>query len=96
MWSLSTLIAAPALPITVQLAENTRLSPDGKTLAFSWQGDLWTVGSNGGIAKRLTQNEARDRRPVWSPDGKEIAFTSDREGSPQVWIMPSKVACHNS
>jgi tricorn protease len=72
------------------LANNPALSPDGATLAFDYNGDIWTVPTAGGTARQLTQNPGRDRQPRFSPDGKEIAFVSDRDGSPQVYVMPAQ------
>lgn len=54
------------------------ISPDGKYIAFTYQGDIYKVSSEGGKAERLTTNSAYDYKPVWSPDGKQIAFASDR------------------
>jgi len=65
------------------------ISPDGTTIAFALHGDLWAMPVEGGRATRLTLNEANDIKPVWSPDGKTIAFTSDRSGSFDVWTMPA-------
>ena len=45
------------------------ISPDGKTIVFSYKGDLFTVGSQGGEARQLTTHSAYDAYPVWSPDG---------------------------
>ncbi|HVK10989.1 MAG TPA: hypothetical protein VM597_19630, partial [Gemmataceae bacterium] len=73
----------------IRLPNNPALSPDGKTVAFDWNGDIWTVPLEGGVAKPLTANPARDTSPKFSPDGKEIAFISDREGSPQLFVMPA-------
>lgn len=63
------------------------ISPDGKTIAFSYQGDIYTVPSTGGEAHQLTSNAAYDAYPVWSPDGQHIAFASSREGSLDVYLM---------
>ncbi|MFZ1659459.1 MAG: peptidase S41, partial [Flavobacteriales bacterium] len=65
------------------------ISPDGKTIAFSYQGDLWRVDANGGTASLLTTNEAYEFAPVWSHDGKWIAFASSRHGNDDVFIMPA-------
>ncbi|MFL5771852.1 MAG: S41 family peptidase [Flavisolibacter sp.] len=65
------------------------ISPDGKTIVFSFKGDLYKVPSSGGDAIPLTLHEAYDFMPVWSHDGKWIAFASDRFGNFDVYIMPS-------
>lgn len=66
------------------------LSPDGKTLCFTYLGDLWTVPATGGTANRLTVHEALDCYPRWSPDGKFIAFTSNRTGNYDIFLVPSE------
>lgn len=63
------------------------ISPDGKTIAFNYKGDIYTVSSEGGRATQLTTNPAYDGRAVWSPDSKTLAFASDREGSLDVYIV---------
>ncbi|MEP6846059.1 MAG: peptidase S41, partial [Panacibacter sp.] len=65
------------------------ISPDGKTIAFAYKGDLYKVPSTGGAALPLTLHEAHDFMPVWSHDGKWIAFASDRYGNFDIFIMPS-------
>ena len=88
------LSAAAAFLSTAALAQTSPLwmrypaiSPDGQTIAFSYKGDLWTVGTNGGQAHQLTTNPAYDAYPVWSPDGQRIAFASSREGSMDVYVV---------
>ena len=66
------------------------VSPDGKTIAFDLLGDLYTVPIAGGDATRLTSGMAWDMQPAYSPDGKWIAFTSDRDGADNVWVLPAK------
>lgn len=63
------------------------ISPDGKTVAFSYKGDIWTVAANGGQARQITTNPAYDAYPVWSPDSRQIAFASSREGSMDVYVV---------
>jgi len=66
------------------------LSPDGKAIVFSYQGDLFRVDAAGGTAVPLTRHEAYDYRPVWSPDGKTLAFASDRYGNFDIYTMPAE------
>src|SRR5437868_4218907 len=61
---------------------------DGRVV-FSYLGDIWTANENGQNIQRLTVNRARDVYPRFSPDGKWIAFSSDRNGNLDVYIIPS-------
>ncbi|NOZ63211.1 MAG: hypothetical protein GXO74_16280 [Calditrichaeota bacterium] len=70
-------------------ARHPALSSDGKTIAFSYMGDIWTVPSTGGRAIQLTNHTAYDQKPIWSPNGKWIAFTSDRQGNNDVYLIPA-------
>ena len=72
----------------IRLAADPALSPDGRTLAFVWRGDIWLAPLGGGAARPLTQHEASDRQPAFSPDGSEIVFVSDRDAGNQVYVMP--------
>ncbi len=65
------------------------ISPDGQIIVFSYKGDLFTVPSAGGVATPLTMHEAHDFMPVWSHDGKSIAFASDRFGNFDIFVMPA-------
>lgn len=86
----------------IRLANNPSLSPDGALLAFDWMGDIWVVPTNGGTAKALTQNPSKDMQPKFSPDGREIAFISDRDGTAQVYVMsvdggtPTRLTFHTA
>lgn len=66
------------------------ISPDGKTIAFSYHGDIHTVPATGGVATVLTLSEGYDHMPVWSQDGSQIAFASNRHGNFDVFTMPAQ------
>lgn len=66
------------------------ISPDGKTIVFTYKGDLYRVAAEGGMAQPLTLHEAHDFMPVWSSDGKYIAFASDRYGNFDVFVMSAQ------
>jgi Tol biopolymer transport system component/C-terminal processing protease CtpA/Prc len=66
------------------------ISPDGKTIAFTYKGDIYRVPAAGGIAMPLTQHDAQDFMPVWSHDGRQIAFASDRFGNFDIFVMPAE------
>ncbi|WP_420387539.1 S41 family peptidase [Roseivirga sp.] len=63
------------------------ISPDGQNIAFTYKGDLYVVPSSGGEARQITFHEAHDYMPVWSKDGQQIAFASDRYGNFDVYVM---------
>ncbi len=66
---------------------NLDVSPDGKQIAFDLLGDLYTLPIEGGQAKRLTSGMAWDMQPRYSPDGRRVAFTSDRGGGDNIWVI---------
>src|SRR5687767_8802212 len=69
------------------------VSPDAKSICFSYLGDLWTVSVDGGRAARLTVHEAHDGFPRYSPDGRWIAFASNRNPATiynyDIYIIPA-------
>ncbi|UTW44471.1 PD40 domain-containing protein [bacterium SCSIO 12696] len=68
---------------------NPAVSPDGSKVAFSHHGDIYVVNSQGGTAVALTNHNAYDSYPVWSRDGKQLAFASDRYGNFDIFVMPA-------
>ena len=78
------------------------ISPDGKEVAFSYKGDIYVVSSDGGQARQITSNKAYDYSPIWAPDGKTIAFASDRYGNFDIYTVsvkggvPKRVTTHSA
>ncbi len=99
----------------IQFASRSRISPDGQRVAFvvttidedkhAYRSAIWVVPANGGAARRFTTGAANSNSPSWSPDGRWLAFVSDREGEatgkdaqeqkrrgkgkPQIWVIPT-------
>ena len=68
---------------------DVQISPDGTEIAFCYKGDIYKVPAKGGTATQLTTQESYECTPIWSPDGKQIAFASDRYGNFDVFVMPA-------
>jgi Tol biopolymer transport system component len=81
---------SPMTPLKFTTDEGTwlslDLSPDGRTVVFELLGDLYTIPASGGKATRITSGQAFDAQPHFSPDGKSIAFISDRSQSDNIWV----------
>ena len=67
-------------------AIHPRLSPDGASVAFSYQGGIWVAPRGGGTAILLSTGEGEDTEPAWSPDGKRVAFVRGAAVAFLAWI----------
>jgi tricorn protease len=72
----------------LHFADHPALTPDGQTLVFAYNGDLWTVPADGGAANRITALDGAESHPRVSPDGKWLAFTSGQYGNADVYVTP--------
>jgi imidazolonepropionase-like amidohydrolase/Tol biopolymer transport system component len=81
----------PASEVRIDVEEGTwmtvDLSPDGREIVFDLLGDIYLLPAAGGDAKALTSGVAWDMQPRFSPDGRSIAFTSDRAGGDNLWVI---------
>lgn len=95
------LLSASGAPARQWLRQSA-VSPDGQSIAFVYRGDIYIVPSTGGEARQLTTNAAYDTAPVWSPDGRMIAFSSDRFGGFDVFVTsidggtPKRLTTHSA
>ncbi|MEE2566603.1 amidohydrolase family protein [Hyphobacterium marinum] len=87
-------VSAPPIPtreISIDVREGTWMSldvsPDGQTIAFDLLGDIYTIPMSGGEATNIASGMAWEIQPRFSPDGSMIAFTSDRAGGDNIWVM---------
>ena len=86
LWLALTLTAAAA-PAPLPSFGEPGISPDGATIAFVSGGDIWEVPRAGGDARLLVSHPATESRPLYSPDGKRLAFTSTRTGNGDVYVL---------
>jgi imidazolonepropionase-like amidohydrolase/Tol biopolymer transport system component len=81
----------PARDIPIDVTRGTWMSvdvsPDGRMIAFDLLGDIYVMPIEGGEARAIASGVAWEMQPKWSPDGRQIAFTSDRGGGDNLWIM---------
>lgn len=73
----------------VWFVSSPSLSPDGKSVAFVYDDDIWIASSAGGTAMRITAMNGREDNPRYSPDGKWIAFNSNMDGNNNIYIVPA-------
>jgi tricorn protease len=89
-----TLLALLLLPAVARADANPpilaqRPAVSAKQVAFTYAGDLWVVGRNGGDARRLTAGVGLESYPVFSPDGEQVAFAGEYEGNLDVYVVPA-------
>lgn len=93
---LSVIMILPILPLIgfatgsvdpIVGARSLAISPNGEQLAFSYRGDLWVSPSSGGLAVPISTNVELEDYPVWSRDGKQIAFSSNRNGGVDIYVV---------
>lgn len=82
----TTLTSYAATPLWMR---DIQISPDGTEIAFCYKGDIYKVPAKGGAATQLTTQDFYESNPIWSPDGRQIAFASDRYGNFDVFVMPA-------
>lgn len=82
-----TLVGQAAAPLWLR---DVKISPKGDLIAFTYKGDIFTVPVTGGEARRITVRDSYESTPLWSPDGSQIAFASDRNGSTDIYIVDAR------
>lgn len=80
-------VAASSYAATLLWLRDVQISPDGTEIAFCYKGDIYKVPANGGTATQLTTQASYECSPIWSPDSKQIAFASDRNGNFDLFVM---------
>lgn len=80
----------PPVPEPIVGARLPSLSPDGQQLAFVYRGDIWVAKAEGGRATVLTHHLETDSYPLFSPDGRWLAFSSKRSGNWDIYVMPAE------
>jgi tricorn protease len=93
---LATVLAWRAVPVARQASADAApqfafaepgIAPDGREIAFASGGDIWSVAATGGEARLLVAHDATDRRPLFSPDGRSLAFVSTRTGGGDIYVL---------
>ena len=100
--SIFSLLLVSQYSLAAPLIMQPEISPDGNSIAFSYQGDIWKVNASGGRADRLTIHEGYESSPKWNADASKIAFSSDRYGNNDVFVMaesggkPTRLTYHSA
>ena len=80
--------AATGSAVTPLWLRDVQISPSGEEIAFCYKGDIYKVPVGGGEARQLTTTPSYESTPIWSPDGKMIAFASNRNGNFDLYVRP--------
>ena len=83
----SSVQASASQAFTPLWLRDVMVSPDGQQVLFCYKGDIYKVSTKGGTAVQLTTHDSYECSPVWSADGKQIAFASDRHGNLDIFTM---------
>lgn len=90
-WSVDSSLQSEAVRVPIEIDEaswvDLDVAPDGQRIVFSVLGDLYVMPMGGGTPRRISSGASWDMQPRFSPDGKTIAFTSDRGGADNLWLM---------
>ena len=98
--AMATLMASGAAAAPLWL-RNVAISPEGDKIAFTYKGNIYTVPTTGGNAQQITSGGSYNTNPIWSPDGTRLAFSSDRDGSMDIYIVgrnggvPKRLTTHS-
>ncbi len=88
--SLFVLLPFAASAITPLWMRDAKISPDGKNIAFTYKGDIWTVPVTGGQATRVTATSDYEANPVWSPDSRRLTFAGDAAGNFDIYVVAAE------
>src|ERR1700730_8742733 len=94
LFSITSLLLPASIASAQNLPDTTRLlrfpTTNGRQIVFCYAGELYTVGKDGGLARRLTSGPGYSSFPRFSPDGTQLAFTSQYDGNTEVYVMPGE------
>ena len=94
LFSVTSLLLPASIASAQNLPDTTRLlrfpTTDDRKIVFCYAGELYTVGKDGGVARRLTSGPGYSSFPRFSPDGTQLAFTSQYDGNTEVYVMPGE------